>query len=1369
MANKTQVQTFTTGWDKIVGWAKSQNIPYTAYYPVYQLDSQRLVQGQSPLSDAERINAIKSAQGLDATTSLPTDAPSPFDITQNVKTNAADIFTGLNPVSLVKNIFDTVTNAFEHPSSVYNAFTGGGLEGIFSAKGREQFSNTVLAQHSLLSLIPGVNDLAEAYRGKAGFDQLAQNPLSSILDVLPVGKIFSKLGAKLPISDEVAQKLGVSKEELSNLLPSQIGWRLLKQSPAGSSAVHLAVDAQGNTDLVPFTIGDRITKFRNHFGAGAEQGDLLKGLMIHNARGTELVQQIAGPAIEAIGSLSKEDATIAHQIIQSDHRSPNAILHDDSIPRKIRTALEPVFNWQRLDSQIKMQAGGYAEVYTPYGVERYNVTPGSAGASVLKARDKSEIAQENLDKASKEFDYTLKKQQDNDVALNNYVQRLHTLSDQVYQIIKRSIPNLPADAADRARSTLTQEERWDRSVAHQGPVLHNLLGLPPEARISMHHFNALQKLFAPGSLIDLMYQAYENEDWISLNKYSAQASRLFENKIFQTLPSGTNDILRQIKALTLGMHKFSEERRNITERLTKIWDGKYRGNKMGKAKYQQSIAHLSTVAQKAHDDFLKVALHNPPDLWDNTYLEILTDKLINSEHLTELGSQVEHSLAERGGWPEDSLNKLRSDPRTILELVFHSARASLENGMLPDIDYELVKRYSEDAYHELSILRATGEVPHYIPSLTSADKTTKTQLPAYDIHIGPLSVKADKSLKSRLYSYKDSVFDIQLGVLKSTKDRIEQDVTQAYHDEYVQPKLYKSEDIRNLAMSFLHTQLSSLAQSVADTGVRQATVDHLISQQIREWNLVPFDATATYGSKLGGQTLGGDHYIDADLSKALGQSISDFTLPAKGIIEKGTKIFRFSILGLSPRYTAHILFGGTYLIALRGHPSMFKFIGEGVRFARTGEFSQEVMAKFPSIHDAIEHSATQEGSEDIVFHYFGGQQMGNLLIQEWMSKHPHVEGALGKIQAASNINMRFTRAVVRAQKAVTYLDGAQRALKTGEFYETDYVPRIDPVTGKQALNPITHKPLFDEKRVLKDMTPQQIHEEGMKAVESVMGDLRHMTPLERGIFTKVFPFYGWTKHILTYVLTYPQDHPWRASILSQLAEQDSQSVPSGLPTRIQLLFFLGQPDAYGNVTALDTKALDPLRDTANYASFTGLFESLNPAATSVIGLVDPNITYGQNNPYPTLTYDQLYGTTTAGPTGSAWTFAEQYVPQLNALDAAFNLSGQYSYLKSQGGTAFTKKLFESLNLPFTPQNINLRQEAAKGELDRYRQAEGDAAAALKTGDFSALDQYPSSVPDPLNPLYNVTPAYLAALYNYSEDKYGLPPDEALPRPPNPPI
>ena len=55
-----------------------------------------------------------------------------------------------------------------------------------------------------------------------------------------------------------------------------------------------------------------------------------------------------------------------------------------------------------------------------------------------------------------------------------------------------------------------------------------------------------------------------------------------------------------------------------------------------------------------------------------------------------------------------------------------------------------------------------------------------------------------------------------------------------------------------------------------------------------------------------------------------------------GTFDKATRLFRFSILGLSPRYTAHITFGGTFLLALRSTPYMPLMFGPSGQGAEDG-------------------------------------------------------------------------------------------------------------------------------------------------------------------------------------------------------------------------------------------------------------------------------------------------------------------------------------------------------------------------------------------------------------------------------------------------
>lgn len=1367
--SKTGTQAFTSSWSKTVNWAKQSGIPQSAYYPVYQLDSQRLLSG-TPMSESERIRAIQAAAGLNYSSALPTDVHSDSSVVANVKSNAANIFTGLNPESLVKNIFDTVTNSIEHPSSVYGIFMTKSA-GFNSKELAANMDKYVLQPHSLWSWVPGLADVAELFQGKKGINQLAQNPLTSLLDVLPLGHDIPKVLAETDKGAEIAQKLGISREELSKMSAQQLAWALARKAPVrGSKAgIIAATDAADQTTLTPFTWGDRMNMWRNKKNIGSEQSHLTQGLIQKEQKGTRLIQQMVEPASEAFGRLTPELKDQAAQVFQNDFRSSEAIINDDSIPLQVREALDHIFNGEKALETIKMQKGQMGEIRTrilndqgvPVNlVEKYLISPRSRGSKVLAAGKLSDDAQTALQEGARHFDSLLTKVTESDKSLDRFVSQLHVTSSAIFQSIKASIPALPDDAAERARAALPAAERWDRTVPPNTVVLRNLLGLGPDDRISLHSMNAIRDLFSPGGLLDHVYQSYEDQNFKEMADYAKVAARKFENKVFQQLPGGPNAHLLQIRNTIKGLEQYSKQRAKIMDTMDRLWNGK------GKAD-RHSVAYLSEAARKADQHFIEVSIKNPPDVYDSAYLQSLTHQIDVSEKTASLIPDTLAALRRQDpdSWTDDAISTLRADTRTIAELVNRASKDAYGNPILPDIPVAAWKELSDNAYTELASLRARGLVPHYLPRL-SPNEIHENRIPTYNMKLSTLRPKSEAAVHERIFDFKSSVFDIQLGLLKGAKEALHDDILTEFHNEYVKPLLHNGPDLRALLRNYLVTDLAAKSAKDLSTGTITDSTDAIIQAQIKKMGLVEWDPKSVFGN-LSLPKMDSTHYINADLARAMSTTVEKMDNPANTILDKGTRVFRTSILGLSPRFTAHIVFGGAFLVGLRGHPEMFQFMRDAVHYGRTGKLHDATLAKYPGIQSRMDESfglsSSQEGAEAQTFHYLTGKNQGHILLQEYLHNHPHLEGAIGRLKAAANINFRFTRAVTKAQKALVYFDGYERAIKGESFYDDVYTPQLD-IHGQPLRHPVTGKEVYTYSREKVDMTPEQAHEAAMQAVMDTMGDMRHMTPLERNVLLKAFPFYGWTKHILSYVLSYPADHPYRATFLSQLATQNSADVQSGLPTRIQLLFFLGQPDASGNVTADDDRFLDPLRDTANYASWTGLFESLNPVFTAPLAAIDPSASFGGTPLYPKVTFDSLYGIKTAGAQGNAWTSLEQVVPEVSALDAALNLSGQYSYLKKNNPGAFTKMLANALNVPFADvQHINLRQIAAKSEISRYTIAESDAYAALNSGDFSTLDSYPpgATVPDPLGTGYNVTPAYLKALYDSTEKQYGLPPTEAL--------
>ena len=129
---------------------------------------------------------------------------------------------------------------------------------------------------------------------------------------------------------------------------------------------------------------------------------------------------------------------------------------------------------------------------------------------------------------------------------------------------------------------------------------------------------------------------------------------------------------------------------------------------------------------------------------------------------------------------------------------------------------------------------------------------------------------------------------------------------------------------------------------------------------------------------------------------------------------------------------------------------------------------------------------------------------------------------------------------------------------------------------------------------------------------------------------------------------------------------------------------------------------------------------------------------------------------------------EQWTPQVGAVVSALQATSNVRSEWTTNRPAAIKSMLESLNIPFVTPPINLKQIAAKDEAARFESAKAAAYNAFSSGDFSGLRGY-TTVPNPLNTAYEITPAQLEALYKQQAAAVpGVAPIESLLPPPSPP-
>jgi hypothetical protein len=286
-------------------------------------------------------------------------------------------------------------------------------------------------------------------------------------------------------------------------------------------------------------------------------------------------------------------------------------------------------------------------------------------------------------------------------------------------------------------------------------------------------------------------------------------------------------------------------------------------------------------------------------------------------------------------------------------------------------------------------------------------------------------------------------------------------------------------------------------------------------------------------------------------------------------------------------------------------------------------------------------------------------------------------------------------------------------------------------------------------------------EEAIRLANKWFVDMNAMTPFERNSIRMVFPFYGFTRHLFRYLMTYPSDHPIAASILTNFANQFQQDHNSGLPQSMKFLFFLGHPDVNGNVTGVDYRSIDPFRSFYNVFTIAGISSQMNPAFQAVAQQMGVNVLSGTSELFPTTHFDPNTGQMVADqPPGLPLRLAEAAVPEVQGVDAIFSLSDQYRNLKLTDPQAYKRRVYTSFGIPFAPSTVNVPRTVETTQMKRYTDAQQSIAEAIRTGDFSKAKRYkvvptPSTLKVFLGNKPYATTAEVERVYNALMEQMGL--------------
>ena len=432
---------------------------------------------------------------------------------------------------------------------------------------------------------------------------------------------------------------------------------------------------------------------------------------------------------------------------------------------------------------------------------------------------------------------------------------------------------------------------------------------------------------------------------------------------------------------------------------------------------------------------------------------------------------------------------------------------------------------------------------------------------------------------------------------------------------------------------------------------------------------------------------------DLWVPKPLRKNIERMHVPPSGrltqAIDPVMRVFRTSLLPLSPRWHIYNIMGGAVVTGARTGVGAIPLIGEAWRMAKEGTLPEGVMHGYGMVpRDVLQWQATASTADKVgaAFHYVGGRKMREL----WDSAQGARTGFNNFVQKSYDFNGFFDD----FYRSISYLYGKNKAERLG----------LSEAAAKT---------------------------EGIALTRKVMQNWDEITPLERTVMRYVFPFYGWMNHVMRYVMSYPFDHPIRTSVLSQFARNELEDMGTGLPENFLNMFFIGEPDENGKVKAINTAGMNPFSDVANYFTLAGFTGNINPVIGAVLQTLGVDTGRGAPTLYPNLTYDPETGRMVAKNNSLAMNFAQAVLPQSRALFAASGMSAEWKELLRRNPDAAGRMLASQLGIPVIMRDVPVYEEMFKNELARSDAQTTEVRNALKSGrdiqGYPALDAFMAQV------------------------------------------
>lgn len=392
------------------------------------------------------------------------------------------------------------------------------------------------------------------------------------------------------------------------------------------------------------------------------------------------------------------------------------------------------------------------------------------------------------------------------------------------------------------------------------------------------------------------------------------------------------------------------------------------------------------------------------------------------------------------------------------------------------------------------------------------------------------------------------------------------------------------------------------------------------------------------------------------------------------LVSAPMQAFRTSVLALSPRWHVYNIVGGALMLQGRTGPGVWRYISQAREAINSGVLPDDMKAALGGA-----------GRDIAELNYYKGRTLRRLW-EEARAKSPVLDSAVERGSALVQKSYDFNSFFDDTYRVAAYLFGQDKAL-------------------------------------MKGMTREAAQAQGMALARKVMVNWDAMTPIERGIIKHIFPFYGFTQHMMRYAMSYPVDHPFRAAVVSAFARNELEDI-KGLPDQFHNAMFFGSEDENGNRDALMVGAANPFSDLSSMFTLSGFIGGVNPFISTGLQTIGIDVMSGGPELYPQLRYDPETGVNIAQTKNPLTGLFFNTIPQARALAALAGANSEFTELMRTNPEAAKRMLRSNIGLPVTVRSYNLPEEYAKQTIEMRSAANQAKNAALRTGNDDYVNQFP---------------------------------------------